>query len=394
MEQNKINAIIIAGIIVVGAGTWAGPMMTVQTQKQFQLDLDNIQTAQVGFYEDQGWAEWDEFGIGDYKDEIFFFDHDAAFAEEIFFGGPIVPLEAFSQELVPDDVTGIDVITNAAADLFGNPVTFIEMRGCDLGDANIGAGPSRLFDECEPAILDKVFIMAPAAGSATDKFRVQVAVCEDQDMNDHVNDPNSADTVVTNDECTVAGQTAFDNAVILLDVILQPGIDHTQGFIIERGAVPAFTGSTLMVRAADNDGAETNTLRVWVGVIRTGDEGAFSFINPIEFGGVAPDSCVVFEILTNGVGQNNVEIDLNIFGLGYFGTTATVNAVAGILEINNIPDDVFAIIDVFIDIDGDGFPEVFFIDRFFDVDFQPTRLNSAGATCVNVTFDTLNAPQF
>jgi len=390
MEQKQINAIIIAGIVVIGAGAWAGPIMQADTLKVFLIDLNNIQSAQVGFYDDQGWNEWDEFGIGDYKDEIFFFDHDDSFAEAAFFGGPVIPLQAFSQELIPSDTTGISVITSTTASDFGLPVTFIEMDTCDGGDSNITGGLSRLLDECQPAILDKIFIQTPVASEDTDVFRVQVAVCSDDDMLLHVNAVTNPDTNVTNDTCSSADQGAFDKAVIILDVIVQNQPDGSMhGFFVEGGAIPAFKGSALMVRAADND-ASNNTVKVWVGVIRTGDEGAFNFVNPIEFGGVVPDSCAVITITKTAVAQENVEIELFFGDLAYFAVTGS----DGKAEFDHIPDDVFAAIDIFIDLDGDGREEVLFIDRFFDVSNPPTTTNTAGDTCVDVTFETDNRPQF
>jgi len=384
LEQNKINVILIAGIIVAGAGAWAGPIMIAQTANEFFDDLDEIQTAQVGFYEGQGF-NFDEFGLGDLKDEIFFFDHFEEFELDFAFGGPIVDMISFNQQLVPADVTGINLPTITPND-FGAPVTIIEMQGCGIADAVIGGSTSLLFDECQPAIVDKIFIMTnPNNVDANAKFRVQVAICEDFNMAGHVADVGNTDP--TNDTCDADPNTntgdPFEDGLIILDLVVQPYTDHTETIIIEGGAIPSFLGSTLMARAADST-ANTNNVNIWVGVKRVGDLGAFEFINPAQFGGNFVDGCVFFDINNNvatiGAGTG---IFMEVFGIPFFAVTD----VNGQVQFNNVPLDTFAIIDV------ELANSVQFIDQ--PLLFGVTNNEGLGSGCFEITHDiVLDAPQF
>jgi len=176
MEQNKINAIIIAGLIVVGAGAWAGPMLTVQTANEFLTDLENVEDLSVALADKQD-INFDQFGLGDLKDQIFLGVAPAFVAPPPFFAGPQVDLKAFKQQLIPPDIVG-ETLPTAGAGVFGTPVTLVEYKACnpavDVDDLN-GAGntgPAEI-EDCQPAIVDKLFVMAPATQDA--KFRIQLA---------------------------------------------------------------------------------------------------------------------------------------------------------------------------------------------------------------------------
>jgi len=384
MEQNKINAILIAGIIVVGAGAWAGPVMTAQTANQFLVDLSEIQTAQIGFYEGEGF-NFDEFGLGTIKDEIFFFDHDDTFALDVAFVGPIIELIAFAQELVPADNAGI-VIPTAADGIFGQPHTLIEMQACGVADADLDGTGARLFDECQPAIVDKIFVMA-TVGNVNDNevFRLQVAVCEDVNAVNTKDSDIVPDSNAANDECNasnIAGDDFLD-AIIILDLILQPYIDHTETIIIDAGAIPAFQGSALMVRAADSS-AQTNTLTVWVGVERVGSEGGFEFLNPAQFGVDFVDGCVLFDIESNGVDLDTGDagIFMDVFGIPFFAETDGVGRV----QFENVPLGSFAIIDL------ELANLVLFLDQVIGTS---TNNLDFGSGCFEIEFDIVtDKPQF
>ena len=392
MEQNKINVIIIAGIIVAGAGAWSGPIMTAQTANEFLDDLSEVQTAQVGFYEDQGF-NFDEFGLGGLKDEIFFFDHDDQFALDIEFGGPIIDMIAFEQELVPDNTVGIQLPT-VGANTFGAPVTIVEMQDCTTADAaHPSASGSLLLDECEPALIDTIFLMTPSTNAdANAKFRVQVAVCEGFNAVDNQffgadGDPATADAdnVSIDDLCSSANPNEFDNAIIVFDAILQPYPDHTETIIVDAGAIPPIAGSLLMARAADST-ANTNEIFIWVGLERVGGAGAFEFVNPALFGGDFVDGCVAFQIEDATVAKQDVGIFVEVFGIPFFGITD----VNGQVTFQNVPLGVFAIIDIELT------NSVIFLDQVFSDTLIDNELGfTGGATgCFEIDFDIQDAPSF
>ena len=59
-----------------------------------------------------------------------------------------------------------------------------------------------------------------------------------------------------------------------------------------------------------------------------------------------------------------------------------------------VTQQLFRAEDLFVDDDGDGFDEVFFLDRFFNRDVAPNVNAQSGENCVDVTFDTANKPNF
>jgi len=382
LEQNKINAILIAGIIVVGAGAWAGPIMTVQTANEFLDDLDEIQTAQVGFYEDQGF-NFDEFGLGAIKDEIFFFDHLDEFSLDVGFAGPIIDMIAFEQELIPANTAGIDLPTGNA-DVFGAPVTIVEMQDCTIVDADHpSTSGARLLDECEPALIDTIFLMTPSTNAdANAKFRVQVAICEG--FNAVNNQLLSSDNISTNDLCSSVSPNEFDNAIIVFDAIVQPYPDHTETIIIDAGAIPPFAGSLLMARAADSTN-NANQIFIWFGLERVGGAGAFEFVNPALFGGTFVDGCVAFQIEDGGVAKQDVGIFVEVFGIPFFDVTD----VNGQVTFQNVPLGVFAIIDI------ELANSVIFLDQVFSDTLIDNEAGFTGATgCFEILFDIQDAPQF
>ena len=385
MEQNKINAIIIAGIIVVGAGAWAGPVMTAQTANSFLIDLGHIQTAQVGFYQGQGF-NFDEFGLGAVKDEIWFFDHDDTFDIDTVSIGPVVELFAFEQQLVPDNNNGIVILT-ANDGVFDQPHTIIEMQSCGTADQALGGTGAELFDECQPAFLTKVYVQA-TAGNANDNelIRLQLAVCQDPDgVNNQFSD-TAQDNDASNDECDASntGGDDFTDALIILDIIVQPSKDHITVIDVD-AAIPAFQGSMLMARAADETtGGTANTPTIWVAVERVGDQGGFEFLNPGQFGSGFADGCVLFDLETSGtnLAQNAAGIFMDVFGIPFFDQTDT----NGRILFNNVPLGSFAIIDLELS------NSVLFLDQVIG-----TSTNNLGfaSGCFEIQFDIVDdKPKF
>jgi len=301
-----------------------------------------------------------------------------------FFAGPQVDLKAFKQQLIPPDIVG-ETLPTAGAGVFGTPVTLVEYKACnpavDVDDLN-GAGntgPAEI-EDCQPAIVDKLFVMAPATQDA--KFRIQLALCNNAKMADHQND-GTPDNDPTNDRCGPAGgQNEFNDASIVMDVVFQLFADHTEKAILDIGAINPGTGNTLMARAADNT-AGNQDVNVWVGLERVGSEGAFDFVNPAVFGGVAPTACVEFTIRTNlGVAIQGATVSLSIPPL--FSDVKLTDG-NGKARFTPVPDG-FAIVDLFV-----ANKPPFFLDRpVFAADHNlataPNNAN-ADANCNETVFN-------
>ena len=362
MNQNKLNAIIIAGILVVGTGAWAGPIMTAHTANEFQTDLQTTKTLQTAIADKQK-VNFKSFGLDTMKQEIFngmdmnFMDHTPTFA------GPMVQLESFIHVLVPPDTTG-ETVTAAAGNnpnVFGAPVTLVEYIQCDTAagfqqdlDGAGGTGPA-LIEDCEPAIVDKLFIKAPAA-QALQMYRLQVAYCENTNMVNHEND-GSADNNPANDRCGPAGgQNEFNNAVIILDTIFELSGDHSKQIVLPLGAIPPTKGNGLMARIA-TDAGQSQTATVWTALKRVGGSGGFDFAHPAMFGGGAMDACLKV-IVKNNTNGNPVIVGatVKLNNPGGFETISITDG-AGLATFDPMPEG-FA----FIDVQIAGKP-VFFIDR-------------------------------
>jgi len=382
MEQKQINIIIIAGLVVAGVGTWAGPFMTVQTANQFLNDLQNLETLQVGFLTDQDF-NFDQFGLGFLKDDVFLDVSSQFLAPPPIFGGPIIDLIAFEQLLIPPDVTGVAFTTPGAVNTFTAPITMFEYSICDTADNFAGAVD--LLDECQPAVLDKLFIQS----ATTERIRVQVAVCEDAN---YVNNQRSTgDNNPANDRCGPdAGVNAFNNAIIVADVTMQRAAGKIQTLILPPSAIPPLIGNGVLVRVSE-EGGVTHAVNVWLGIQRVGDQGAFSFINPIDIGGAPPAACIEFSLLNNNValGAGDAGVFMEIFGFTFFQLTD----VNGEVRFDPVPNG-FAIVDVNVLQNQAPFNNaIFFLDRpVSDADHNiatfPNNAN-ADAICNETVFDLL-----
>lgn len=357
MEQNKINAIIIAGLLVVGAGAWAGPIMTAQTANEFLGDLDNIEELSVALGDDAG-LNFDQFGLGDLKDQIFLGVNTQFIAPPPAFGGPIFDLVAFRQQLIPPDVVGEQLTVGADPNVFGTPVTLVEYQACATPENLVGTGSGpALIKDCQPAIIDKLFVMSPA-NQVNKKYRIQLALCNAPQATLTVAD---VDNNPNNDLCGGAGAAAFDNAVIVMDTIFQLFGDHTENIILDVGAINPGVGNVLMARAADSVGG-AQTVNVWVGIKRVGSEGAVEFINPAQFGGAVPQACIEFTILNNTPGNPAIQgatVDLKIQGPPNTPPFSDVKLTDanGKARFEPVPNG-FAVVDLFIPT-----KPTFFLDR-------------------------------